>query len=137
MAGRILALDYGSKNIGLAWCDEFRITVQPLASLPRRRKEELLEHLRIMISEHDIRELVIGLPINMDGSTGEAARKVILFAAFLQRGLPIPVRAVDERLSTVEALEIWNQLSAKQRQKYRAVDSLAAANILRRYLEEL
>jgi putative holliday junction resolvase len=136
MTGRILALDYGSKNIGLAWCDELRILVQPLTSFPRRRKDELLKHLQTMISEHDIRELVIGLPINMDGSVGDAAQKVTLFAAFLQASLPIPVRAVDERLSTLEALEIWNSMSAKQKQKYRTVDSLAAANILRRYLEE-
>ena len=136
MTGRILALDYGSKNIGLALCDELRILVRPLPSLQCMRKEELLKQLQTIISEHDIREVVIGLPVNMDGSAGEAARKVTLLAAFLQARLSIRVHAVDERLSTVEALEIWNSMNAKQKQKYRTVDSLAAANVLRRYLEE-
>jgi putative holliday junction resolvase len=120
----------------MAWCDELRISVQPLVSIPRSRREDLLDRLRRMIAENDIRELVIGLPVNMDGTLGEAARKVSRFAEFLQGGLSIPVRFMDERLSTVEALETWNTMNPRQKLKYRTVDSIAAANILRRFLEE-
>jgi putative holliday junction resolvase len=137
MPGRILALDYGTKNIGIAWCDELQVTIQPLPSIPRMKQADLLAHLQKMILRHEIREMVIGLPINMDGSSGEAAQKVARFARFLQGNLSIPLSHVDERLSTVEALEVWNRMSPRQKQKYRTVDSLAAANILRRYLEEI
>jgi putative Holliday junction resolvase len=134
--GRILALDYGSKNIGLASCDELGITVQPLPSLPNTGRRYLLRRIEEAVKDHDIESLVIGLPLNMDGTSGEAVRKVRAFAEFLQSELHLPLREVDERLSTVEALEMWTRMGARQQRKYRTVDSLAAALILQRYLEE-
>jgi putative holliday junction resolvase len=134
--GRFLALDYGSKNVGLACCDELCVTIQPLASLPNIRPRDLINRIKRIILERQIDELVVGMPLRMDGSAGDAARRVRAFIDTLGAAIHLPVRSFDERLSTVEALEVWNLMSQRQRRKYRTVDSLAAACILERYIEE-
>ena len=135
-AGRILALDYGTKNIGLASCDELGVAVRPLPSIPAANRRELRRRLQAMLAAMSIDSLVIGLPVNMDGSAGPAAERARRFALQLREDLGLPVREVDERLSTVEATEIWKTMSGRQRRRYRTVDSLAAAFILKRFLEE-
>jgi putative Holliday junction resolvase len=135
-SGRILAVDYGKKNIGLAYCDELGITIQPLPSLPNRGLRDLVVSLRATIQSMDIRELVLGLPLNMDGSRGDAFIQMEALMEKLKAKLGIPLHGVDERLSTVEAAEFWRDLSSRQQKKYRTVDSLAAALILERYLKE-
>jgi putative holliday junction resolvase len=134
--GKFLALDYGSKNVGLACCDELCIAVQPLESLPNKKCQELIDRIQKIVLGRQIDELVVGMPLKMDGSAGEAARRVAAFIAKLAAQIHLPVRSFDERLSTVEALETWNLMSRKRRKKYRTVDSLAAACILERYIEE-
>ena len=135
-SGRILALDYGSRNVGLACSDELHLTVQPLASIPNNGRAYLLSRLRAAVGELGIACIVIGLPLNMDGSEGEAIARVRRFTEAVGKSIAVPLEEVDERLSTVEATEIWNGMSPRQRRRYRTVDSLAAALILQRYLEE-
>jgi putative Holliday junction resolvase len=134
--GRFLALDYGTKNVGLACCDELWVAIQPLASLPNAGRRDLIVRIKAIILERTIDELVVGMPLKMDGSSGDAAKRVRTFINALGAAIHIPIRSFDERLSTVEALETWNLMSPKQRRKYRTVDSLAAACILERYLKE-
>lgn len=133
---RILALDYGSKNVGLACCDELGIAVRPLPSLPNRGRRDLMGRLRSTVREHDIARVVVGIPFNMDGSSGEAVQRVRRFMETAKAELNLPLDGFDERLSTTEAAEIWREMNARQQRKYRTVDSLAAALILTRYLEE-
>jgi putative Holliday junction resolvase len=133
---KILALDYGTKNVGLACSDELAVTVRPLPSLPNQSRQRLLIRLRSAIQENAINELVVGIPWNLNGTPGEAVRQVEKFINDLRAELGLPVHSVDERLSTVEALETWNTMSARQQRRYRTVDSLAAAFILERFLEE-
>jgi putative Holliday junction resolvase len=134
--GRILAIDYGTKNIGLACSDELGITVQPLPSLRFASRRDLVSRLRQTIREKEIREFVIGIPFNMNGSSGDSVRRVERFIEILQREFELPLRPVDERLSTLEAMEFWKEMSPRQQRKYRSVDSLSAALILERYLKE-
>ena len=134
--GRILAVDYGEKNVGLACSDELALTVSPLPSLPNRGKRDILRRIAAAVSELGARELVLGMPLCMDGSSGEAADRMEGILRSLREAVPVPVHAVDERLSTVEALEIWRAMAPRQRKRYRTVDSLAAAFILERHLEE-
>ena len=134
--GRIMALDYGTKNVGLACSDESGILVRPLPSLSNRNRREFIKRLRSAIDEHEISELVIGIPLNMDGTEGELVKRVERFIAYLKEQVDIPLRKVDERLSTAEALELWHRMSRRQQQKYRTVDSVAAALILERFLKE-
>ena len=132
--GKVLAIDYGSRNVGIATCDELGVTVQPLPSLPNRSRKELLRSLRSLSADHAIESLVVGLPWNMNGSAGPAVERVRAFVRQLGEALALPVETVDERLSSVEASEAWRQLSARQQRRYRTVDSLAAALILERFL---
>ncbi len=133
--GRILALDYGAKNIGLARSDESGTVVEPLPSIPHGAVSRLLAQLRALVARDRIGSLVIGMPLNMNGSTGPAAQAARSFARAVQRELALPVHEVDERLSTLEAEEIWKRMNRRRRRKYRTADSLAAALILERYLQ--
>ena len=134
--GRILAIDYGEKNIGLACSDELGMTVQPLPSMRNLGRRNLLEKLKATVQEMAIRELVLGIPLNMDGTRGDPVLRMERLMGVLRSALKIPIKGVDERLSTVEAQERWRDMSSKQQKKYRTVDSLAAAFILERYLKE-
>ncbi len=131
---RILAVDYGSKNIGLACSDNLGLTVQPLPSIPNTGRRNLMARLSAMISQLGIQKLVLGIPVNMDGTKGDPAIRMEELLLAMQSKLSIPTTGVDERLSTVEAAEFWNTMSPRRRKRYRTIDSLAAALILERYL---
>ena len=133
---RILALDYGKRNIGLACCDELGVTVQPLPSIPNLGLKSMLQTLRSTIARLGIGELVLGIPLNMDGTRGESARQMEQLMGVLKAELMLPLVGVDERLSTVEATDLWQNMNSRQQKKYKTVDSLAAAFILQRYLGE-
>jgi putative Holliday junction resolvase len=134
--GRILAVDYGDKNIGLACSDELGLTVRPLPSIPNLGRKDFFKRLQVRIRMMDIQELVLGIPFNMDGTRGGAVLRMERLMNALKSTLRIPMTGVDERLSTVEALELWRNMNPKQQKRYRTVDSLAAAFILERYLKE-
>jgi putative Holliday junction resolvase len=134
--GRILAVDYGEKNIGLACSDELGLTVHPLPSMPNLGKRDLLKRLRATVGTMGIQELVLGIPLNMDGTRGRSVARMERLMDTLRAALKIPLTGVDERLSTVEALPLWRDMSPRRQKKYRTVDSLAAALILERYLKD-
>ena len=135
--GRILAVDYGEKNIGLAYCDELGLTVQPMPSLPNCGTANLLKNLRTIIAHSRYSGNSTGNSIQNGRNTGRC-RAAYGAAAWrtLKAALKIPISGVDERLSTVEAMEFWRGMNKKQQKKYRTVDSLAAAFILERHLKE-
>ncbi len=134
--GRILSVDYGEKNIGLACTDDLGLTVRPLPSILNPGKRSLLKKLRGMIQKMGVQKIVLGIPINMDGSRGDAAIRMEELKETLKAGLKIPLVGFEETLSTVEAMEFWKNMNSRQQKKYRTVDSLAAALILERYLKE-
>jgi putative Holliday junction resolvase len=134
--GRVLSVDYGLKNVGLACCDELRVTVRPLASIPNRGHRDLLSRLLSTVREHRISHIIVGMPVNMDGSSGDAARRVEHFMRLMRTELGMSLTAVDERLSTIEATELWREMSPRQQRRCRTVDSVAAAFILERFLAE-
>ncbi len=133
---RILAVDYGEKNIGFAYSDELGLTVQPLPSIPNMGQKNLIKRLRVMIRTLGVGELVLGMPVNMDGSIGDSAFRMGQLLEQLKNSLEIPTAAVDERLTTVEALEFWRGINPRRQKRYRTMDSLSAALILERYLKE-
>jgi putative Holliday junction resolvase len=136
---RILAIDYGSKAIGLAISDELQLTVRPLTTIRRERRkfEEVLESICKAIADHEPGTVLVGLPLNMDGSHGEAARKAENFAARLQPRLSVPIIMVDERLSSYEADQMLREMSFDLRQRKARSDEYAALIILQDYLETL
>lgn len=129
-------MDYGTRRVGIALCDEMGVAVRPLPALSYKGSRDLLAKIRRLVEQHQIESLVIGLPLNMDGTTGESASQARKFMQTLQSQLNLRLTAVDERLTTVEAVELWRNMSLRQQKKYRSVDSLAAALILQRFLEE-
>jgi len=134
--GRILSIDYGAKNIGLACSDELRLTVRPLPSIPNRGLRDFCKKLRFTIRTMDVQEIVLGMPLNMNGTRGDSVLRMEQLMETLRESLDIPLHGIDERLSTVEAMEYWGNMGLKQQRKYRSADSLAAALILERYLKE-
>jgi len=133
---RLLAVDYGERNIGLACSDELGLTVQPLPSIPNTGRNSFVKKLRTMVHTMGIQRLVIGMPVNMDGTIGDSAIRMEQLLEQLRHTLQIPATAFDERLSTVEAMEFWKGMSLRRQKKYRTIDSLSAALILERYLRE-
>jgi putative Holliday junction resolvase len=133
--GRILALDFGSKTIGLAVTDELGLTAQGLPTLRRSNKSSDLDSLRRIIKQYGVGELVMGLPLRLSGSAGTQAEKVEAFAAELRRRFKLPVHLFDERLTSVEANRVLRESEMSIRRRAEVVDQLAAVLILQAFLE--
>ena len=129
--GRILAIDYGQKRIGLALSDELQLTAQPLQTLVRTNRRNDLRRLREIARKHEVRRVVVGHPVRLDGTAGEMAQEAARFARRIQKELGLPVELADERLTSWEAEQM--RAESKKRNR-RGVDEIAAAVILRDYL---
>jgi putative Holliday junction resolvase len=132
---RILALDFGARNIGLAVSDELGVTAQGLPTLRRSTKRNDFDHVRRMIKQFHVTEIVVGLPLRMSGSEGIQSDKVQVFAEELRRRFKLPVHLFDERLTSVEANRLLRETDMSTRQRAGAVDQLAAVLILQSFLE--
>lgn len=134
---RVMALDYGTKAIGVAISDELRLTVRPLMTIRRRRqsRNQIIAEIKALLDEYEAAELIVGLPLRMDGTIGDAAERINGFIVELQKALTIPVIAQDERLTSYEADEMMRELGFAQHQRKEKSDEYAAAIILREYLE--
>ena len=132
---RILGLDIGSKRIGLAVSDPLGITAQGITTLERKDERTVLEFLRNIIKEKEVTEIVVGLPLNMDGSSGEQAKNAESFADILKDKLGLPVSLWDERLSTMEVERIMIAGGASRSKRKKKIDKLAAQVILQGYLD--
>jgi putative Holliday junction resolvase len=132
---RILALDVGDRRIGLAVSDPLGTIAQPLMTL--ERTQDVIDRIIGIIKEKEITEIVVGLPINMDGSAGERVTKVREFTGLLSEKTDIPVVYVDERLSTSEAERLMIDADVKRRKRRKVIDGIAAAIILEKRLREI
>jgi len=132
--GRLLALDLGAKRIGVAVSDELRLTARPLRPLRRTNWKELLRAIAELRESFDAQELVIGLPLHMDGSEGEAAREARRIARNLELSLKVPVHLQDERLTSQAAELSLRQDGVAQKRLKERIDSEAAALILQDFL---
>lgn len=132
---RVLGIDYGEKRIGLALSDEMGLTARPLSTLVRTNRQNDVRRLREICRTNDVGRIVVGNPLHMSGATGEMAYRVSRFAARLEKELGIPVELIDERLTSWEA----ERMAVEDKSSKRiggAVDDLAAAILLRQYLEQ-
>ncbi len=133
--GRILAIDFGTKRIGFALSDELGWSAAPLSVWRRATFEEDLEHVRALVSEHDVAELVVGLPYRMDGSEGTSAARAQVFIEALRGAFADwPLHTPDETLTTFEAEERMRQLGLKPAEAKAQVDAFAALVILEEFL---
>lgn len=132
---RILALDFGSKRIGVASSDELGMLAQPVGFLDAEPFPRFLDELREAIRLREVSLILVGLPRNMDGSYGPAARRVQEFVAVLRGALTVPVQTWDERLTSVQAQRLLHQGGTRSRQQRTKVDAAAAAVLLQSYLD--
>jgi putative holliday junction resolvase len=146
-AGSILALDYGRARIGVAIADTDSQLAQPLLTLERVNRNEDMRRLRELAHQNNVRQIVVGLPLRLDGTRGEMAEEATRFAARLRKQLGLPVDMLDERLTSWEAERLLEEQSgrvlhdAKTHGKSRnkpvrvSVDAVAAAVILKEHLQ--
>ena len=136
-SGRIVALDPGTKRIGVAVCDELRVTTRPLPIIQRASWKKLLAQVKDILAEFDAAALVIGLPYNFNGSESEMSSEARSLARKFSLSLDIPVFMQDERATTYEARgRLWNA-GADKKEMARILDSEAAAIILGDFLDRV
>jgi putative Holliday junction resolvase len=132
---RVLALDVGTRRIGLALSDALGLTAQPLAVLERRGAATDLETIARLAGEHQVVTILVGLPLTLAGARGPQARLVETFARRLQGRVAVPIELVDERLTTAESERLLLAADASRRKRKRVRDQMAAQLILQQYLE--
>jgi len=134
---RILALDVGQKRIGVAVSDPLGITAQGVGVIKRKNIEEDINEVRKYVDEYKAGSIVIGMPINMDGTKGDSANKVTEFVDIVSSGLNIPVATYDERLSTKESEKFLISSDVSRKKRKGVIDKIAAQLILESYLQRL
>ena len=132
---RILALDHGTKRIGVAVSDETKTIAQPLEYIPAEPFAGFLDRLKQLIREKEIDLILIGLPRNMDGSYGPAAEKVQTFVGVLRSAITVPIKTWDERLTSAQANRVLIQGGVRRDKRKEKVDKMAAAILLQSYLD--
>jgi putative Holliday junction resolvase len=135
-AGRLLALDLGTRRVGVAVSDELRITVNPLPAIERRSWKDLLRRVASVIESYDAQGLVIGLPLSLTGAEGSAAQEARATARKFQLSLRVPVYLQDERLTTVAATAELRDAGRSSREIEAEIDSEAARVILNDFIAQ-
>ena len=134
---RLIGLDLGSKRIGVSICDEKQLIATPLKTINRNTLNELISELKVIIDENNIKGIIIGNPLNMDGSSGRSAQSVKDTTENIEKNLDIPICLWDERLSTVGAFNLSSQLDINVSKREKKIDENAAAFILQGALDFL
>ena len=127
---RLLGIDPGNRNIGFAICDENKKVATPLKVLQKSRFEVLIKEINQIIKENDIKGIVIGNPINMDGSFGSSSQSALDFAKNLSKNITIPIIMWDERLSSEASFKMTKELGTNTTNRLKKLDKHAAAFIL-------
>ena len=134
---RLIGLDLGSKRIGVSICDEKQLIATPFKTLNRTTAKELINELKIIIEENNIQGVIIGNPLNMDGSSGSSAQSVKDTSDNIEKNINLPICLWDERLSTVGAFNLSSQLDVNVSKREKKIDENAAAFILQGALDFL
>jgi putative Holliday junction resolvase len=133
---RIMGFDVGSRTIGVAISDESGMIAQGLKTIRRKSREEDLEEIATIITQFNIGKIVVGLPINMDGTIGKQAEMIFQWIKTLKEKFSLPVETWDERLSTVEASKVLLEADLSRKKRKKVIDKLAAVLILQGYLDQ-
>jgi putative Holliday junction resolvase len=131
---RVLALDLGAKNIGTAISDELSISIRPAGTIRRSGLRSDIARLKALVEDLEAQAVVVGLPLRMDGTVGEAARRALNFADKLRAEIGVAVYTEDERLTSYEADQIMIARGVRRKQRQANSDEMAATIILRDFL---
>jgi len=134
---RLLGIDPGAKNVGVDIYNENHIVATPFKIIKKKKFESLLDEIKMMIKENNIKGIVVGNPINMDGSIGKSSQSATDFSKNLSKNITIPITMWDERLSSEAAYKITSQLGTNVSNKVKNLDKNAAAFILQEILDFL
>jgi putative holliday junction resolvase len=134
---RILAIDHGSKRIGIAVSDELKMIAQPLEYIFAEPSDKFMARLNELINDKEVELILIGMPRNMDGSYGPAALKVQDFVEVLKGVVSVPIKTWDERLTSAQANRLLIQGNVRRDKRKEKVDKMAAAILLQSYLDGL
>jgi len=132
---RYLALDHGTKRIGVAVSDELKIIAQPLEYILTEPFDAFLVRLKQLIAEKEVELIFVGMPRNMDGTFGPATEKVKEFIATLTPQISVPIRTLDERLTSAQANRVLLQGNVRRAVRKEKVDAMAAAILLQSHLD--
>ncbi len=132
-----MALDYGTKRVGIALSDDMRMLAKPLPFISAEPENKLYEALRTLILQQEISDIIIGLPKNMDGTLGESAQKAKAFADKVKSYTGLPVKLIDERLTTVQATRQLHEAGHKTKEHREKIDSVSASILLQGYLDSI
>ena len=132
---RVLAIDHGTKRMGIALSDETATIAQPLEFIPAEPFADFLTRLKKLLTEKQVDQILVGMPRNMDGSYGPAALKVQEFVAVLKETIGIPIKTWDERLTSAQANRMLIQAEVRRDKRKQRVDAAAAAILLQSYLD--
>ena len=127
---RFIGLDLGSKRIGVSICDERQSIATPFRTINKTNTNELIDQLKVIIEENNIGGIIIGNPMNMDGSLGRSSQSVNDVASNISKSIDLPVMLWDERLSTVGAFNLSSLLDVNVSKRVKTIDQNAAAFIL-------
>ena len=127
---RLIGLDLGSKRIGVSICDEKQLIATPFKTINRTNAKELINELKIIIEENNIKGIIIGNPLNMDGSSSRSTQSVKDTSDNIEKSIDLPICLWDERLSTVGAFNLSSQLDINVSKREKKIDENAAAFIL-------
>ena len=134
---RLLGIDPGIKNIGFAICDENKKVATPLKVIQKNKFKTLINEINNIISENEIKGIVIGNPLNMDGSSGKSSRSANDFAKNLSKNITIPITLWDERLSSEGSFKITKELGTNVSNRVNKLDKNAATFILQGAIDYL
>ena len=132
---RILGLDVGDKYIGVAVSDLLQYTAQGVTTIKRESKEKDFKAIENLLSQYEIKKVVVGLPKNMNGTMGPQSEKVMKFAEKIKNKFKIDLIYIDERLSTVSAERILIESDVRRENRKKVIDKIAASYILQTYLD--
>ena len=132
---KIMAVDYGDAHTGLACCDRTQTLASPIGVIDERNFQTCVEKVAAAAVEYEVGEVVVGNPINMNGTYGPRSEKCRMFADMLQNFLEIPVVMWDERSTTVTAHNMMNDVNKRGKERKKVIDAVAAAVILQNYLD--
>jgi len=132
---RILGLDVGDKRIGVAVSDGSCTLSMPIDVIERKDDEDTVYRLKEIISNYDVSEIVVGLPKRMDGADSDQTKKVYSFIILIKRGIKLPIKLWDERLTTVMAEKILIKANMRRRKRKCIIDKVSASIILQNYLD--
>ena len=127
---RLIGLDLGSKRIGVSICDEKQLIATPFKTINKSTAKDLIDDLKKIIEENSVKGIIIGNPLNMDGSSGSSTQSIKDISNNIEKSINLPICLWDERLSTVGAFNISSQLDVNVSKRQKKIDENAAAFIL-------